>query len=148
MYDSWVPWLEDQYLYYFGKDNKASYATKQQLEKSKVTGIKQVDNIQDGVNNLVADQVGKDGLLRPVGDIASKEGLNRAERQGKDERGDYGPGPLSSVANPVAENTKAGASAVAGGAQTGATKTVEGAKSAGGYLSGMSPFGKEEEGKH
>jgi len=23
-----VPWLEDQYLYYFGKDNKASYATK------------------------------------------------------------------------------------------------------------------------
>ena len=23
-----VPWLEDQYLYYFGKDNKTSYATK------------------------------------------------------------------------------------------------------------------------
>lgn len=27
-YDKWVPWLEDQYLYYFTKDNKASYATK------------------------------------------------------------------------------------------------------------------------
>lgn len=23
-----MPWIEDQYLYYFGKDNKASYATK------------------------------------------------------------------------------------------------------------------------
>lgn len=27
-YEKWYPWLEDQYLYYFGKDNKASYATK------------------------------------------------------------------------------------------------------------------------
>lgn len=26
--DSWVPWIEDMYLYYFTKDNKASYATK------------------------------------------------------------------------------------------------------------------------
>lgn len=27
-YEKWMPWVEDQYLYYFGKDNKASYATK------------------------------------------------------------------------------------------------------------------------
>jgi hypothetical protein len=27
-YDNWVPWLEDKYLSWFTKDNKASYATK------------------------------------------------------------------------------------------------------------------------
>ena len=27
-YDNWMPWIEDQYLKWFGKDNKASYATK------------------------------------------------------------------------------------------------------------------------
>jgi len=28
-YETWMPWIEDQYLYWFGKgDNKASYATK------------------------------------------------------------------------------------------------------------------------
>lgn len=27
-YERWVPWVEDQYLKYFTKDNKASYATK------------------------------------------------------------------------------------------------------------------------
>jgi uncharacterized membrane protein YkvA (DUF1232 family) len=27
-YDSWVPWMEDKYLAWFTKDNKASYATK------------------------------------------------------------------------------------------------------------------------
>lgn len=27
-YERWVPWLEDRYLAWFGKDNKASYATK------------------------------------------------------------------------------------------------------------------------
>jgi len=26
--DYWIPWLEDIYLKYFTKDNKASYATK------------------------------------------------------------------------------------------------------------------------
>jgi len=28
MYESWMPWIEDQYLRLFTKDNKASYATK------------------------------------------------------------------------------------------------------------------------
>ena len=27
-YEKWVPWLEDLYLRYFTKDNKASYATR------------------------------------------------------------------------------------------------------------------------
>lgn len=27
-YDKWVPWLEDLYLRYFTRDNKASYATR------------------------------------------------------------------------------------------------------------------------
>lgn len=28
-YESWMPWIEDQYLKWFGKgDNKASYTTK------------------------------------------------------------------------------------------------------------------------
>lgn len=28
-YERWMPWIEDQYLYWFGKgDNKASYVTK------------------------------------------------------------------------------------------------------------------------
>lgn len=60
------------------------------LDKTKVTGISQVDNLQDGVNNLVGGQVGKDGLLAPVGNMASKEGVNRMERGGKDESGTYG----------------------------------------------------------
>ena len=27
-YESWMPWVEDNFLHYFTKDNKASYATK------------------------------------------------------------------------------------------------------------------------
>jgi hypothetical protein len=27
-YGNWMPWIEDQYLSWFTKDNKASYATK------------------------------------------------------------------------------------------------------------------------
>jgi len=27
-YEKWVPWLEDLYLYYFTKDNKASYTAR------------------------------------------------------------------------------------------------------------------------
>jgi hypothetical protein len=27
-YEKWMPWIEDKYLSLFGKDNKASYATK------------------------------------------------------------------------------------------------------------------------
>ncbi|KAJ6560195.1 hypothetical protein B0H19DRAFT_1260828 [Mycena capillaripes] len=86
--DAWMPWIEDQYLYWFTKDNKASYATKDSLDNTKVTGVEQVDNLQDGAHNLVGGQVGKGGLLQPVGDLASK-GVNRAERRGKDDNGGY-----------------------------------------------------------
>jgi len=30
-YENWMPWVEDNVLYYFTKDNKASYATKGEL---------------------------------------------------------------------------------------------------------------------
>lgn len=40
---------------------------------------------------MVGQQVGKGGLLQPVGDMASKEGINRAERGGKDEKGSFIP---------------------------------------------------------
>ncbi|KAF2455967.1 hypothetical protein BDY21DRAFT_65096 [Lineolata rhizophorae] len=125
-YDKWVPWLEDQYLYYFGKDNKASYVTKDQLSKTKVTGNKQVDTLQDDVNNLVGNQVGKGGLGEAAGNAVSKEGINRAERGGKDDQGGYAPGPAGSAGNPVAENAKSAGSGV-----------MEGGKKAGGYVSGM-----------
>lgn len=117
-YESWMPWIEDHFLKYFTNDNKASYATKrmfspftlssslshtvqpetnttftgkEQLDKTKVTGVEQVDTLQDGVNNLVSGQVGQGGLLQPVGDMLSREGVNRAERQGKDDKGGYLP---------------------------------------------------------
>ncbi|KAI1453283.1 hypothetical protein F4805DRAFT_381558 [Annulohypoxylon moriforme] len=90
-YEIWMPWIEDYFLKYFTKDNKVSYTAKEQLDKAKVTGIEQVDTLQDGVHNLAAGQVGQGGLLQPVGDVVSKEGMNRAERQGKDEQGGYLP---------------------------------------------------------
>ncbi|KAI0891548.1 hypothetical protein F4806DRAFT_299808 [Annulohypoxylon nitens] len=90
-YEYWMPWIEDYFLKYFTKDNKMSYATREQLDKAKITGIQQVDTIQDGVHNLAAGQVGQGGLLQPVGDLVSKEGINRTERQGKDEQGGYLP---------------------------------------------------------
>lgn len=101
------------------------------LDKTKVTGIDQVDNLQGDVNNLVGNQFGKGGLLQPMGDMVSKEGMNRAERGGKDESGSVG-GPASSVTDPIAKN----ASAAGGG-------IMDGAKSAGGALGGMFGGGKK-----
>jgi len=135
-YENWMPWIEDKYLYWFGKDNKASYAAKDTLGKSKVTGISQVDQLQDDANNLVGNQFGKDGLLRPIGDMASKEGINRAERGGKDDSGSYG-GPASSVSDPLIKNAKSAGDGVTGGAQAAGSSVTEGAKGAGGYLGGM-----------
>lgn len=129
--ENWMPWIEDLYLKWFTKDNKASYATKDTLNKSKVTGVEQVDNLQDGVNNLVAGQVGQGGLLQPAGDMASKEGVNRAERQGKDEKGSYG-GAAASYTDPVVNS-----------AQSVGNTAWSGAKSAGSYVGGM--FAKKEE---
>ncbi|CAN9283300.1 unnamed protein product [Alternaria sp. RS040] len=137
-YETWMPWIEDQYLKWFTKDNKASYATKQNLDKTKVTGVSQVDNLQDGVNGLVGGQVGKGGIAQPLGDAVSKEGINRAERGGKDEQGKpiEGQGPLGGYGQSATDGVKGGASSVAGGA-----------KSAGGYIGGMFGGGRKGEQK-
>ncbi|RDW70413.1 hypothetical protein BP5796_08810 [Coleophoma crateriformis] len=119
-WENWMPWIEDQYLKWFGKgDNKASYATKDTLNKSKVTGIKQVDQIQDDVHNLVGNQLGENGLLAPVGNMISKEGVNRAERGGKDDKGTYG-GPASGMTDPMIKNAKGAGEGLVGGAQSAA----------------------------
>ncbi|KAF2797976.1 hypothetical protein K505DRAFT_234324 [Melanomma pulvis-pyrius CBS 109.77] len=133
-YESWVPWAEDKYLSWFTKDNKTSYATKQQLDKTKVTGVEQVDTLQDGVNNLVGGTVGKGGIAQPIGDMTSKEGVNRAERGGKDDQGRSleSQGPLGGYGDSAVGGLKGAAGGVAGGA-----------KSAGGALGGVLG-GKEE----
>ncbi|KAF2476961.1 uncharacterized protein BDR25DRAFT_276573 [Lindgomyces ingoldianus] len=137
-YESWVPWVEDQYLRWFTKDNKTSYATKQQLDKTKITGIEQVDSLQDGVNNLVSGQVGKGGLAQPIGDLASKEGINRAERGGKDEQGRpiESQGPLGGYGQSAADGVKSTGGGVAQG-------VTGGVKSAGGFVGGL--WGKKGE---
>jgi hypothetical protein len=100
----------------------------EELDKTKITGNEQVDNLQDGVNNLVGGQLGKGGLAQPIGDAFSKEGVNRAERGGKDENGSYG-GPLGGYGQGAVDGVKGAGSGLAGGV-----------KSAGGLLGG----GKEE----
>jgi len=141
-YEKWMPWIEDQYLRWFGNDNKASYATKDTLNKSKVTGIKQVDQIQDDVHNLVGNQLGKNGLLAPIGNMASKEGINRAERGGKDDKGTYG-GAGAGYSDPIIQGGKSAGESIAGGAQTVGGGVVDGAKGAGGYVGGMLGVGKK-----
>lgn len=62
------------------------------MDKSKISGVEPVDKAQDGVNGLVAGQLGQGGLAQPVGDLVSKEGINRAEQQqGLDGQGKYLP---------------------------------------------------------
>ena len=112
------------------------------LNKTKITGIDQVDQLQGDVNNLVGNQVGKGGLLNPVGDLASKEGINRAERGGKDDKGSYG-GPAAGLTDPMIKNTKGAGEEIAAGAQSAGSTVTEGAKSAGGYLGGMLGGGKK-----
>ena len=113
-------------------DKKLTCPFLDELSKTKITGNKQVDNLQDGVNGLVAGQVGQGGLAQPLGDAVSKEGLNRAERGGKDDKGSYG-GPLGGVTDAPINAAKQGGSSVASGA-----------KSAGGYLGGLWGGKKEE----
>ncbi|KAI5859448.1 hypothetical protein GGS23DRAFT_600374 [Durotheca rogersii] len=94
-YHIWVPWLEDLYLRYFTQDNKASYATRQNLSKTKTAtaGLAplQLGALQDDAHGLAAGQLGRGGLLQPLGDGLSHEVVNRAERRGRDDRGQYVP---------------------------------------------------------
>jgi len=113
-YESWVPWIEDKVLGWWG-ENKTSYVAKgwfpdrqegrvllfphtalltalltaDNLAKTKITGDKNVDAVQDGVNNGVAGQFGKGGVLEGVGNLTSKEVFTRSERQGKNDKGGY-----------------------------------------------------------
>ena len=112
-YENWMPWIEDQYLKWFTNDNKTSYAAKDTLDKTKITGIEPVDKAQGDVNNLVSGQFGKGGALQGVGDAFSKEGVNRAERGGKDESGSYG-GAVGNAAGSVGSSVTGGLSSAGG----------------------------------
>ena len=70
--------------------------------------------------------MGKGGLAQPIGDMVSKEGVNRAERGGKEEDG-------SSYAG-----------AFGGYAKSAGGSVWSGAKSAGGYVGGMLGSKKQE----
>lgn len=105
--------------------------------------MKQVDQIQDDVNNMVGNQLGENGLLAPVGNALSKEGVNRAERGGKDENGSYG-GPLGGVTDPVVSGAKGAGQGVASGAQSLGSSVAGGAKSVGGLFGGSGDAGNEK----
>ncbi|MCJ1413526.1 hypothetical protein MMC19_007632 [Ptychographa xylographoides] len=79
-----MPWVEDKYLAWFG-ENKTSYTAKENLKSANITGDKNIGAITDGVAEGVGGQFSSGGLLGGVGDMSSKEGVNRAER------GDTGP---------------------------------------------------------
>ncbi|EAW15354.1 uncharacterized protein ACLA_060220 [Aspergillus clavatus NRRL 1] len=137
-YEKWMPWLEEQYLKWFGKgDNKASYVTKDTLAKTKATGVRQLDQAQDDVHNFVGNQLGENGVLAPVGNLVSKEGINRAERNGKDEDGSYG-GPLGGVTDPMVDRAKGAGQTLSSGAQTVGNSISGGVQSAGSWLQGSS----------
>ncbi|KAI1362068.1 hypothetical protein F5Y08DRAFT_313076 [Xylaria arbuscula] len=98
-YDAWMPWIEDNFLKYFTKDNRTSYVARDGLDRTKVTGIDQVDKLQDGANNLAAGTLGQGGILEPVGDLAS-EGMKRADpRPKKAEKNQGGGGGIPVVSN-------------------------------------------------
>ena len=60
------------------------------MDKTKITGDKNVDAIQDGVNEGISGQFTKGGVLEGVGNLTSKEGFTRSERGGKNESGKPG----------------------------------------------------------
>lgn len=62
------------------------------MNKTKITGDKNIDAIQDGLTEGVGGQFSDKGLLGGVGELASKQGFNRAER------GDTGPVDQAKVA--------------------------------------------------
>ncbi|KAI1346614.1 hypothetical protein F5Y01DRAFT_17222 [Xylaria sp. FL0043] len=88
-YEAWMPWIEDTFLKYFTKDNRTSYAARDGLDRTKVTGIDQVDKLQDSTNDLAASQVGQGGLLQPVGDLVS-EGSKKVDPRRKNEKKEKG----------------------------------------------------------
>lgn len=107
------------------------------LDKTKVTSIRQVDTLQDGVNSLVASQVGQDGLGAPAGDLVSREGINRFERKGKDEEGRYVPAAGEAVGQAVA----GAGTAVLGGAAAAGAQAAGAVQGGGERVAGWFGFG-------
>ena len=75
--------------------------------------------------------------------MVSKEGINRAERGGKDESGSYG-GPASNYTDSAVKNAQGAGQGLAGGAQSAGGALAEGVKGAGSYVGGMFGGGKKE----
>ncbi|TVY84741.1 hypothetical protein LSUE1_G000632 [Lachnellula suecica] len=75
-YESGMRWIENTYLSWFG-ENRTSYGVKDSLSQTKVTGNKDVDGAQDGVNDAVGNTFGKDGIAGSVGNAADKTFLSR-----------------------------------------------------------------------
>lgn len=71
--------------------------------------------------------------------MVSKEGVNRTERQGRDDNGGYVPSNIPG-ASPL-NNT---ASTVVDGGKGAADNTAEGVKGAGSYVGGLLGGGKKE----
>ena len=123
-YNSYVPWLEDKYLAWYG-ENKTSYTAKGQspypfislllgsrliefvaylenLKQNPLTDDKNVAAIQGGVADGVGGQLSSGGLLGGVGDMSSKEGVNRVER------GELDPSQLDEIKKKEAEKQSKG----------------------------------------
>lgn len=89
--------------------------------------------------------MGKGGLAQPIGDAVSKEGVNRAERGGKDENGNSSTGPLGGYGQSAMDSVKGAGSGLTGGAQSAGSGVTDGAKGAGGAVGGLLGGGKKEE---
>lgn len=76
-----------------------------------------MDQLQDDVNNLIGNQVGENGIAAPLGNLASKEGINRMERNGKDEQGSYG-GAMSQYTDPMVKGVSGVGNSISGGAES------------------------------
>lgn len=75
-YESAMRWIENTYLNWFG-ENRASYGTKDTLSKTKFSGNKDIDGLQDGVNETAGNTLGKNGLAGGVGNVVDKNLLSR-----------------------------------------------------------------------
>ncbi|KAF2746589.1 hypothetical protein M011DRAFT_444825 [Sporormia fimetaria CBS 119925] len=80
-YNNWVPWMEEQYLKYFSKDNKASYGLKETLSSLPQSSDPDIQKIQSGLSSLVSQQIGQGGVGEPVGDEMSAQ-ITEQERRG------------------------------------------------------------------
>lgn len=88
------------------------------------------------MNHLAGGQIGKCGLLQPVGDMASKEGVNRMERGGKDDKGSYG-GAAGGYTDPMINKSKDAEQSIQSGASNTAGGVSGAIKGAGGYVSSL-----------